>query len=140
MLRKLTNRQIKDHNTCAKSPEMVLKNFYEAFESDGVDDDLMSALAEGFDALAFLGQGWVLVGELNEDAVTTPLIVDQRRKEIEIKLKTKEQHATRIWETGAHDGIALLTQGSRGGMYTRTVVLAICEHWITYLAVWCTRD
>jgi hypothetical protein len=52
----------------------------------------------------------------------------------------KEQHLTRIWETGAQDGIALLTQGGGGGMYTITVVLAIFEHWITYLAVLCTHD
>ena len=119
---------------------MVLNNFREAYESDGVDDDSMSALAQEFDALAFLGQGRALVGELNEDTVTTPLIVEQRRKEIEMKLKTKEHHATQIWETGAHAGIASLTQGGRGSMYTRTVVLAISEHWITYLAVLCTHD
>ena len=77
LLRKLTDQQIKDHNTCAKFPEMVLKNFYKAFESDGVDNDSMSALAKEFDALVFLGQGRVLVGELNEDMVTTPLIVEQ---------------------------------------------------------------
>ena len=82
----------------------------------------------------------VLVGELNEDTVTTPLIVEQQRKELEIKLKTKEHHVTQIWETGAHAGIATLTQGARGGMYTRTVVLAISKHWITYLAILCTQD
>jgi hypothetical protein len=138
--RKLTDRQIKDYNTCAKSPQMVLNNFREAYESDGVDDDSMSALAQEFDALAFLGQGRALVGELNEDTVTTPLIVEQQRKEIEMELKTKEHHATQIWETGAQDGIALLTQGGGGGMYTRNVVLAISEHWITHLTVLCTQD
>ena len=75
--RKLTDRQIQDHSTCAKSPQMVLNNFCEAYESDGVDDDSMSALAQEFDALAFLGQGRALVGELNEDTVTTELIVEQ---------------------------------------------------------------
>ena len=75
--RKLTDWQIKDYNTCVKSPQMVLNNFREAYESDGVDDDSMSALAQEFDALAFLGQGQALVGELNEDTVTTELIVEQ---------------------------------------------------------------
>ena len=140
LLRKLTDRQIQDHNTCAKSPEMVLKNFYEAYESDGVDDDSMSALAQEFNSLAFLGQERALVGELNEDTVTTPLIVEQRRKQIEMKLKTHEHHATQIWETGSQDGIALLTQRGGGGMYTRNVVLAISEHWITHLTVLCTQD
>ena len=139
-LRKLTDRQIQDHNTCAKSPEMVLKKFYEAFESDGVDDDSMSALAEEFDALAFLGQGRALVGELNENTVTTELIVDQRRKQIEMRLKNQEHHATQIWETGAQDSVAQLTQGGGGGMYTRNVVLAISEHWITHLTILCTQD
>ena len=115
-LRKLTDRQIQDHNTCAKSPQMVLNKFFEAYKSDGVDNDSMSALAEEFDALAFLGQGQVLVGELNEDTVTTRLIVEQRRKQIEMRLKTQEHHATQIWETGAQDGIAQLTQGVGGGM------------------------
>ena len=119
---------------------MVLTNFNKAFESDGVNNNSMSALAEEFDAMAFLGPGQVLVGELNEDTVTTQLIVDQRLKEIEKKLKTKEQHSTQIWVTGAQDGIALLTQGGGGGMYTITVVLTISKHWITYLAVLCTQD
>ena len=77
MLRKLTDQQIKDHNTCSESPEMVLKNVYEAFESDGVNNDSMLAFAKEFDALAFLGSGRVFVGEFNEDTVTTKLIVDQ---------------------------------------------------------------
>ena len=140
MQRKLTDRQIKNYNTMAKSPQMVLNNFHKAFESDGVDNNSMSALAEEFDALAFLGQGRVLVGELNEDTVTTPLIVEQRRKQIEMKLKTQEHHAMQIWETGAQDDIALLTQGGRGSMYTIAVVLAMSKHWITYLAVLCTQD
>ena len=140
LLRKLTDRQIQDHNTCMKSPQMVLNNFREAFESDGVDDDSMSALAQEFDALAFLGQGWALVGEVNEDTVTTELIVEQRRKQIEMRLKNQEHDAMQIWETGAQDGIAQLTQGGGGGMYTKNVVLVISEHWITYLAVLCTQD
>jgi hypothetical protein len=77
MLRKLTDRQNKDHNTCRESLEMVLKNFYKAFESNGFGSDSMSALAEEFGAMAFLGLGRVLVGDLNEDMVTTKLIVDQ---------------------------------------------------------------
>ena len=139
-LRKLTDRQIQDHNTCAKSPQMVLNNFFEAYESDGVDDDSMSALAQEFDALAFLGQGRALVGELNEDTVTTELIVEQRQKQIEMRLKNKEHHAMLLWNIGAQDGVPQLTQGGGGGMYTRTVVLTISEHWITYLAVLCTQD
>ena len=138
--RKLTDRQIQDHNTCAKSPQMALNNFIEAYESDGVDDDSMSELAQEFDALAFLGQGRALVGELNEDTVTTELIVDQRRKQIEMRLKNQEHHATQIWETGAQDGVAQLTQGGGGGMHTRNVVLAISIHWITHLTVLCTQD
>ena len=49
------------------------------------------------------------------------LIADSQ--EIKKKLKTKEHHSTRIWETGTQDGIALLTQGGGGSMYTITVVL-----------------
>ena len=41
MQRKLTDRQIKNYNTMAKSPQMVLNNFFEAYESDGVNDDSM---------------------------------------------------------------------------------------------------
>ena len=107
---------------------MVLNNFHEAYESDGVDDDSMSALAQEFDALAFLGQGRALVGELNEDTVTTELIVDQRRKQIEMRLKNQEHHATQIWENGAQDDVLQLTHGGGGGMYTRNVVLAISIH------------
>ena len=140
MQRKLTDRQIKDYNTCAKSPQMVLNNFHEAYESDGVDDDSMSALAQEFDALAFLGQGRKLVGELNEDTVTTELIVKQRRKQIEMRLKNKEHHATQLWDIGAQEGVPQLTQGGGGGMYTRNVVIAIFIHWITYLSVLCTQD
>ena len=76
MLRKLTGQQIQDHKTCCESAEMVMININEALESDGVDNDPMLALAEEFDAMAFLGPGRVLVGELDEDAVTTKLIVD----------------------------------------------------------------
>ena len=127
MLKKLTGRQIKDHKTCRESAEMVMININEALESDGVDNGSMMALAEEFDAMAFLGPGQVLVGELNEDTVTTKLVGDQRLKEIEKTLKTKEHHSTRIWETSTQDGIALLMQGGRGGMYTITVVLTISE-------------
>ena len=119
---------------------MVLNNFLEAYESDGVDNDSMSALAQEFDALTFLGQGRALVGELNEDTVTTELIVEQRRKQIEMRLKNKEHHATQLWDIGAQDGVPQLTQGGGGGMYTRNVVLAISIHWITYLTVFCTQD
>ena len=77
MLRKLTGRQIKDHKVCHESAEMVMININEALESDGVDNDSMMALTKEFDAMTFLGPGWVLVGELNEDTVTTKLIVDQ---------------------------------------------------------------
>ena len=119
---------------------MVLNNFREAYESDGVDDDSMSALAQEFDALAFLGQGRALVGELNEDTVTTELIVEQRQKQIEMRLKNKEHHGRQLWEIGAQEGVPQLTQGGGGGMYTRNVVLAISIHWITYLTVLCTQD
>jgi hypothetical protein len=100
----------------------------------------MSAPAQEFNALAFLGQGRAPVGELNEDTVTTQLIVDQRQKQIEMRLKNQEHHAMQIWENGAQDSIPQLMQGGGGGMYTRNVVLAISEHWITHLTVLCTQD
>jgi hypothetical protein len=118
MLRKLTGQQIQDHKTCHESVEMVMININEALESDGVDNDSMTALAKEFEAMVFLGPGRVLVGELNEDTVTTTLIVDQRLMEIEETLKNKEHYSTRIWETSTQDGIALLTQA--GG--------AVCTH------------
>ena len=117
---------------------MVVENMNEALVSDGVDNDSMTTLAKEFKGMAFLGPGRVLVGELNEDMVTTKLIVGQRLKEIEKKLKTKEHHSMQIWGTGSHDGIALLALG--GGMYTLIVVLVISDHWNTYLAVLCTQD
>ena len=117
-----------------------MENMNEALESDGVDNDSMTALAKEFKEMAFLGPGRVLVGELNEDTVTTEPIVDQRLKEITKKQNTQAHHPMQIWETSAQDGIALLTQGGRGGMYKLTVVLAIFEHWNTYLAVLCIQD
>jgi hypothetical protein len=91
-LKGLDKQQVKDHKVCCNAPEMVLANMNKAPLSDGVNDDSMTALAEEFKGMAFLGPGPVLVGELNEDTVTTKLIVGQELKEIEEKKNTKEHH------------------------------------------------
>ena len=77
MLKKLADRQIKDHKTCFNAPEMIMANMKGALLSDSVNDKTMTALAGEFEGMALLGPGRVLVGELNEDTVTTKLIVDQ---------------------------------------------------------------
>ena len=77
MLTKLTRWKIQDHKTCHESVEMVKININKALKSDGVDNNSTTALTKEFDAMAFLRPGQVLVGELNEDKVTTKLIVDQ---------------------------------------------------------------
>jgi hypothetical protein len=71
MLKKLAGRQIKDHKVCCESVEMVMINMNKALKSDGVNNNSMTALAEEFKGMAFLGLGWVPIGELNEDMVTT---------------------------------------------------------------------
>jgi hypothetical protein len=98
-LKGLAEQQIRDHKFCFKAPEMVMENMNKALISDGVDDESITALAKGFKGMAFLGPGRVLVGELNEDTVTTKLIVSQRLAEIEEKSKIKTHHATQNWET-----------------------------------------
>ena len=124
MLKGLADRKINDHKVCFKAPEMVPGTMNEALVLDGVDDQLMTALAEEFKGMAFLGQGSVLVGELNEDTVTTKLIVAQQLAELEEKSAIKKLHARAIWETGAHDGIALPAAAGKG-MYTTTFIFAL---------------
>ena len=137
-LKGLAKRQIKDYNICVKALEMIMDNMNEALISDSVNDKSMMALAEEFKGIAFLRPGWVLIGELNEDMVTTKLIVTQRLAEIEEKSEIKKLHARAIWETGAHDGIAVLVIAGKG-MYTTTIVFVLFEHWDLYRLVLCIQ-
>ena len=123
---------------CLKHSQMVQNNMNEALVSDGVDDESMTALGDEFREIDFVGQGRRLVGELDEDTMTTKLIVAQRMAELEERSKIDKLHAKRIWGTGARDGIAALTARLED-MYTKAVVFPFFEHWNPYSLVLCTK-
>ena len=77
LLMGLADRQINYYKVCFKVPQMVLENMNKALVSDGVDDQSTTALVDEFKGMAFLGQGQVFIGGMNEDMVTTKLIVAQ---------------------------------------------------------------
>ena len=106
-----------------------MDNMRDSLLSDGVDDALMAALADGFEGMPFLGPGRVLIGELNEDAGTTKLIVGLRQAETDKRKKATEHHAMQTWNTNAVNGIDI--QAPDQGTYTLIAVLAIFEHWNT---------